>query len=62
METFQKRQKEMRRLDRQRDKTAKPEEIKARRAAGITTESDRDTEAIQNAAASDPAANLSTMD
>jgi len=56
METFKKRQKEMRRLERQRDKAAKRKEIKARKAAGLVTESDRDTEAIENPAASDPAA------
>ena len=33
-----------------------------RKAAGITSESDRDTEATENAAASDPAADLSTID
>jgi hypothetical protein len=62
METFKKRQKEMRRLERQRDKAAKRKEIKARKAAGITSESDRDTEAAENAAAPDPAADLSTID
>jgi hypothetical protein len=62
METFNKRQKEMRRLERQRDKAAKRKEIKARKAAGITNVSDRDTEAPENAAASDPAADPSTMD
>jgi hypothetical protein len=35
METFKKRQKEMRRLERQRDKAAKRKEIKARKAAGL---------------------------
>jgi len=54
METFKKRQKEMRRLERQRDKAAKRKEIKARKAAGITTESDRDSETTENAEASDP--------
>lgn len=53
MDTFKKREKEMRRLDRQREKTAKRKEIKARKAAGIPTESDSDTEATENAA--DPA-------
>ena len=61
METFNKRQKEMRRLERQRDKAAKRKEIKARKAAGIKSESDRDTE-TENAAVSDPAADLSTID
>jgi hypothetical protein len=59
METFKKRQKEMRRLERQRDKAAKRKEIKARKAAGITTESDRDAEATETAAAPDPAEDLS---
>ena len=62
METFKKRHKEMRRLERQRDKTAKRKEIKARKVAGIESESDRDTELTENAAASDPAADLSTID
>jgi len=62
MESFNKRQKEMRRLERQRDKAAKRKEIKARKAAGITSESDRDTEATKNAGASDPAVDLSTID
>ena len=35
METFKKRQKEMRRWERQRDKAAKRKELKARKAAGI---------------------------
>ncbi len=62
METFNKRQKEMRRLERQRDKAAKRKEIKARKAAGIAGEPDRDTESTENAAASEPAADLSTVD
>ncbi len=62
METFKKRQKEMRRLERQRDKAAKRKEIKARKAAGITTDSDRDTEAAENASAYDPAAGLAATD
>ena len=62
METFQKRQKEMKRLERQRDKAAKRKEIKARKAAGLTTESDGDTEATENAAASEPAAQPSDTD
>ena len=62
METFKKRQKEMRRLERQRDKAAKRKEIKARKAAGLTSESDRDAETAENAAASEPAAALSTID
>jgi len=62
METFKKRQKEMRRLERQRDKAAKRKEIKARKAAGLPSESDQETEATENAAASDPAADLSIID
>jgi hypothetical protein len=62
METFQKRQKEMRRLERQRDKAAKRKEIKARKAAGITSDPDADTEATENAEASEPAADPSTTD
>jgi hypothetical protein len=62
METFKKRQKEMRRLERQRDKAAKRKEIKARKAAGITRESDRDTEPAESTAASDSAAAPSATD
>ncbi|HEY7390049.1 MAG TPA: hypothetical protein VH640_16150 [Bryobacteraceae bacterium] len=62
METFNKRQKEMRRLERQRDKAAKRKEIKARKAAGIPVESDRDRETTENAATSDPTADQSTTD
>jgi len=36
VETFEKRQKEMRRLERQRDKVAKRVVIKARKASAIT--------------------------
>jgi len=61
METFKKRQKEMRRLERQRDKAAKRKEIKARKAAGIVTESNPEAEAT-DAAASDPATDLSITD
>jgi hypothetical protein len=60
METFKKRQKEMRRLERQRDKAAKRKEIKARKAAGITSEPDSDTETTDNAMESGSAAALST--
>lgn len=35
MDSFNKRQKELRRLERQRDKAAKRKEIKARKAAGL---------------------------
>jgi len=62
METFRKRQKEMRRLERQRDKAAKRKEIKERKAAGIPSESDRHTEETENAAASDSAEDLSIKD
>jgi hypothetical protein len=62
METFKKRQKEMRRLERQRDKAAKRKEMKARKAAGITSESDRDTEPAESTAASDSAAAPSATD
>jgi hypothetical protein len=62
METFKKRQKELRRMERQRDKAAKRKENKARKIAGITSEPDPDTEATENAAASDPAADLSPTD
>ena len=54
METFKKREKEMRRLERQREKAAKRKEIKARKAAGMSSESDRDPEAPENVVASDP--------
>ena len=49
-------------MERQRDKAAKRKEIKARKSAEPTSESDRDTEATENAAASDPAADLSIID
>jgi hypothetical protein len=60
MESFKKRQKEMRRLERQRDKAAKRAEIKARKAAGIASPSDPDAEPAENGAASDQAENLAT--
>lgn len=74
METFKKRQKEMRRLERQRDKAAKRKEIKARKAAGLPSESDSDSDIVttetdtdtvtttEQAAPSDPSAAVSTMD
>ncbi|HLH15945.1 MAG TPA: hypothetical protein VKX45_01935 [Bryobacteraceae bacterium] len=65
METFKKRQKEMRRLERQRDKAAKRKEIKARKALGIASGSDGDADAAdtsENAVASDPAADQSAGD
>ena len=61
METFKKRQKEMRRLERQRDKAAKRKEIKARKAAGLPSVSDSDTETTENAPTSESAADESTM-
>jgi len=54
METFKKRQKEMRRLERQRYKAAKRMKIKACKAAGITSGSD--TATTENTAESDPKA------
>ena len=59
METFKKRQKEMRRLERQRDKAAKRKEIKARKAAGITSESDGDLSTTEEPTA--PAGDLPAM-
>jgi hypothetical protein len=53
METFKKRQKEMRRLERQRDKAAKRMEIKARKAGGITSGSDADSSTTENTVESD---------
>ena len=60
METYKKRQKEMRRLERQRDKVARRKEVKARKAAGITTESDGAISMTEDPAA--PAAGPSTME
>jgi len=62
MESFKKRQKEMRRLERQREKAAKRKEIRARKDAETASASDRDVEATENAAASDSAPNLTTTD
>jgi len=63
MDTFKKRQKEMQRLERQREKAAKRKEIKARKAAGITNDPDQGAEATtENAAEPDPAARPSTID
>lgn len=44
METFKKRQKEMQRLERQRNKIAKRKELKARKAAGIVDPPDESVE------------------
>jgi hypothetical protein len=62
METFKKRQKEMRRLERRRDKAAKRMEIKARKAAGIPSGPDADISTTENTAASDPAPGPPTLD
>lgn len=52
MESFQKRQKEMRRLERQREKAAKRKEIKARKAAGLPAHPEDETEGLDGAAQS----------
>jgi len=44
METFKKRQKEMRRLEKQRDKAEKRKELKARKAAGLLPPNDEPAE------------------
>ena len=62
IETFEKREKEMRRMERQRDKAANRKEDSARKNAGITSESDRHTDITENAAASNPVATQSTME
>ncbi len=62
METFNKRQREMRRLERQREKAAKRKEIKARKAAGIVTEPDAGQEPTENAASPGPAEDRSATD
>jgi len=61
METFNKRQKEMRRLERQRDKAAKRIEIKARKAAGIRSAPDADSSTGENTAESGRKADPSAM-
>jgi hypothetical protein len=48
METFKKRQKEMRRLEKQRDKAAKKKEIKARKAAGLPEISESENEVSED--------------
>ena len=58
METFKKRQKEMRRLERQRDKAAKRKEIKARKAAGLSGTPEDSTETLGDAPESPAEANL----
>jgi hypothetical protein len=61
METFKKRQKEMKRLEKQRDKAAKRQEIKARKGSG-PCEPEIDTLTSAEALASEePTAALSTM-
>jgi hypothetical protein len=62
METFKKRQKEMKRLERQRDKAAKRLEIKARKASGIISSPDAEISTADNPPASDPSAGPSTVD
>jgi hypothetical protein len=62
MESFKKRQKEMRRLERQQDKATKRLEIKARKAAGSTSESVGVIPTTENTAASGPAPSPSTRD
>jgi hypothetical protein len=64
METFKKRQKEMKRLERQRDKAAKRKEIKERKALGLPTEPDPDgdIEITDDGAELGPAAESSTID
>ena len=62
MESFKKRQKEMRRLERQQDKAAKRMETKARKAAGITSDSDGDIATTDKTATPDPAPAPSNMD
>ena len=62
METFKKRQKEMRRLERQRDKEAKRKEMKARKAAGITSEPDSDPTTAENPPAPDAPTDSSIVD
>jgi len=62
METFKKRQKEMRRLERQRDKAAKRIAINARKASGITIGSHADISTTDHTPASDPPAGPSRMD
>lgn len=57
METFKKRQKEMRRLEKQRDKAEKRKELKARKAAGLLPPSDEPTE-TEDAPPSSPEAVL----
>lgn len=47
LEDLQEAPTEMRRSERQRDKTAKRKEIKARKTAGITSESDADAETTE---------------
>jgi hypothetical protein len=62
METFQKRQKENAAVGTSTGQGRQRQEIKARKAAGITSESDRDTEATENAAAPGPAVDPSTIE
>jgi hypothetical protein len=52
MDSFKKRQKEIRRLERQREKIEKRKELKARKAAGIAAPQDPDTEILTDGAPS----------
>jgi hypothetical protein len=58
VESFKKRQKEMRRLERQRDKAAKRKELKERKAAGIAAPPDDITETPGDDVASPTKASL----
>ena len=62
METFKKRHKEMRRLERKGIRPLNARKSRRAKSPEIESESDRDTELTENAAASDPAADLSTID
>jgi hypothetical protein len=58
MDSFNKRQKEMRRLDRQREKAEKRAELKARKAAGIAAPQDAGIETAAHGAPSPTEADL----
>ena len=60
MDTFNKRQKEMRRLERQREKAAKRLEIKARKAAGLPAEPDADADPETTGTETAPESNQTT--
>ena len=61
IETYKKRQQEIRRLESQKDKAAKRQEIKARKA-GIKSDSDAYIETTENASATDLIADPSSID